>query len=214
MKFLGTLIAVADMERSKVFYKKHLGLDIEVDFGVNVTLTGGISLQTLESWSGFIGGLDVNLKGNNGELYFEADDFDDFIKTLEGLELVHPLLEHRWGQRVVRFYDPDGHIIEVGENLTAVARRFSNSGMTTAEIAVRMDVQEEYVHEWLDNKIDSFNIDELSEAHRSLLSTLHKCEKVLEIEKLPQSQRTLTERRVDALRIALTLIEREQTHVG
>ena len=41
--------------------------------------------------------------------------------------------------------------------------------------------------------------------------TLNKCEEVLESEKLPQSQRALTERRVDALKIALTLIEKEQT---
>ncbi|MDR3120204.1 MAG: hypothetical protein LBU58_02545 [Clostridiales bacterium] len=54
-----------------------------------------------------------------------------------------------------------------------------------------------------------FSAEELSEAHRSLMSTLQKCEKVLESKKLPQSQRTLTERRVDALKIALTLIERE-----
>jgi len=24
------------------------------------------------------------------------------------------LMEHSWGQRVVRFYDPDGNLIEVG----------------------------------------------------------------------------------------------------
>ena len=56
-----------------------------------------------------------------------------------------------------------------------------------------------------------FSVEGLAEAHRSLLSTLKKCEKVLESEKLPQSQRTLTERRVAALKIALTLIEIEQT---
>jgi len=55
-----------------------------------------------------------------------------------------------------------------------------------------------------------FPVEDLSEAHRSLLSTLKKCEKVLESDKLPQSQRTLTEHRVDALKIALTLIEREK----
>ena len=55
-----------------------------------------------------------------------------------------------------------------------------------------------------------FTAEELTEAHRSLLSTLNKCEKVLESEKLPQSQRTLTERRVAALKIALALIEKEQ----
>ena len=149
MKFCGTLITVTDLERSKAFYKKHLGLDVEVDFGANATLTGGISLQTLETWQGFIGGLDVTFKGNDAELYFDADDFDDFIKNLDGLELVHPPIEHSWGQRGVRFYDPDGHVIEVGENISVAARRFQDSGMTVSEIAVRMDVDEKYVQEWL-----------------------------------------------------------------
>lgn len=149
MKFCVPLIAVTDLERSKVFYKKYLGLDVVVDFGSNITLTGGLSLQTLDTWRKFIGGLDVTFKGNDAELYFEADDFDGFIKNLDGLELVHPPLEHSWGQRGVRFYDPDGHIIEVGENMSAVARRFLESGMTVAEIAVRMDVQEKYVQEWI-----------------------------------------------------------------
>ena len=137
------------MERSKAFYKKYFGLEVEVDFGANVTLTGGLSLQTLDSWRGFIGGLDVSFKGNDAELYFEADDFDDFIKNLGGLELVHSPYEHSWGQRTVRFYDPDGHIIEVGENILATVRRFLESGMTASEIAVRMDVQDKYVVEWI-----------------------------------------------------------------
>ncbi|MCL1853302.1 MAG: VOC family protein [Peptococcaceae bacterium] len=149
MKFHGTLIVVADLERSKVFYKKHLGLDVEIDFGANVTLTGGISLQTLETWRGFIGGIDVKFKGNDMELYFEAADFDEYIKNLDELELVHPPLEHAWGQRGVRFYDPDGHIIEVGENIGAAVQRFRERGMTVSEIAVRMDVAEKYVQEWL-----------------------------------------------------------------
>ena len=50
---------------------------------------------------------------------------------------------------------------------------------------------------------------ELAEAHRSLLSTLRKCEKI-DIGKLGKSQKTLLERRIDALKLALTLIEKEQ----
>jgi len=149
MKYQGPLIAITDLERSKAFYQKYLGLKVEVDFGANVTLTGGLSLQTLETWRGFIGGLDVKFKGNDAELYFETDNYDGFIERLDGLELLHPPIEHRWGQRVVRFYDPDGHIIEVGENMDAVARRFQDSGMTAEQIAARMDVQEKYVREWL-----------------------------------------------------------------
>jgi catechol 2,3-dioxygenase-like lactoylglutathione lyase family enzyme len=124
MKYEATLIAVKDIERSKAFYKEWLGLDVVADFGANVSLTGGIALQTVETWSEFIGGREIGFKNNAGELYFEEDDFDSFAAKLNGLELVHPPLEHRWGQRVVRFYDPDGHIIEVGENMNAVVRRF------------------------------------------------------------------------------------------
>ena len=149
MKYKAPLIAVLNIERSKAFYNKYLGLDVETDFGENVTLTGGLSLQTLETWRKFIGGIDVRFKGNAGELFFEEDDFDGFIRILDGLELVHPPMEHSWGQRVVRFYDPDGHIIEVGENISAVARRFADAGMTLKEVATRMDVKEEYVRELL-----------------------------------------------------------------
>ena len=48
-------------------------------------------------------------------------------------------MEHGWGQRVVRFYDPDGHIIEVGEDLKMVIRRFLAAGMTMEEVSVKMD---------------------------------------------------------------------------
>jgi len=51
---------------------------------------------------------------------------------------------------------------------------------------------------------------ELSEAYRALLSTLRKCEK-MDMEKLGKSQRTLLERRIGALKVALALIEKEQT---
>ena len=77
---------------------------------------------------------------------------DEFIKnldTFENIEYVHRLFEHNWGQRVVRFYDLDKHIIEVGENMSAVAKRFLNSGLSKEEIAMRMDVAVEYVEQWL-----------------------------------------------------------------
>jgi len=50
---------------------------------------------------------------------------------------------------------------------------------------------------------------ELDEAHRALLSTLNKCEKI-DLAKQAPSQKTLLERRISALKVALTLIEKEQ----
>lgn len=149
MKLKNTLLAVADMERSLTFYETVLGLQVVLDFGANKTLTGGLCLQTLETWSGFLETDRVAFGGNDAELYFEEDRFDGFVRRLESLEIqyVHPVKEHPWGQRVVRFYDPDRHIIEVGENMRAVCRRFLGSGLTPEETAARMDVSVEYVRE-------------------------------------------------------------------
>ncbi len=142
MKFKNPLVVVKDMEKSKAFYREVLGLRVVSDFGANVVLTGGLAMQTEESWREFTG-KDISYGGNDGEVYFEEDNFDVFAEKLEGIsgiEYVHPVIEHRWGQRVVRFYDPDRHIIEVGENMKTVCRRFLDSGMTPEETAVRMDV--------------------------------------------------------------------------
>ena len=151
MKFKNPLLVVSDMEKSKKFYKDVLNLRVIMDFGANVTLTGGLCLQTKETWMGFIDAKeeDIIFGGNNAEIYFEEDDFDAFAEKLKGIDdidYVHPVIEHRWGQRVVRFYDPDRHIIEVGENIKMVCRRFLDSGMTEDEVAVRMDVPLKFVH--------------------------------------------------------------------
>ena len=151
MKFMNPLLAVSDMERSVSFYKTVLGLDKIADFGANVTLTGGVALQTQETWAQFIETDALTWNGKVSKLYFEEDDFDTFAERLRGQDIryVHPVKEHAWGQRVVRFYDPDGHIIEVGENIQSVCRRFADSGMTPEQIAVRMDVPPEAVFFWL-----------------------------------------------------------------
>jgi len=57
--------------------------------------------------------------------------------------------------------------------------------------------------------MSEYTSEELSEAHRALLSTLHKCEK-MDISKLGKSQQTLLKRRIAALKVALSLIEKEQ----
>ena len=144
MKMKNTLIVVKDIKKSIRFYADVLGLRVVTDFGANVTLTGGLSLQTVESWAEFIdvSPEDLGWCGKVGEVYFEEENFDSFADKLSTLDInyVHPVKEHGWGQRVVRLYDPDGHIIEVGESIKNVVNRFLNSGMTPQEVAERMDV--------------------------------------------------------------------------
>jgi ribosomal protein S18 acetylase RimI-like enzyme/catechol 2,3-dioxygenase-like lactoylglutathione lyase family enzyme len=142
MKYLGALIAVSDIGNSRRFYCDVLGLKVVEDFGANVTLEGGIFLQTLDTWKTFIHTDQILLPNHAGELYFEEEDIEGFCDRLASLDVryVHPLFEHRWGQRVVRFYDPDGHVIEVGERIDVVVRRFFEGSLSAAETAARMDV--------------------------------------------------------------------------
>ena len=148
MKFKNPMLVVTDMNKSVEFYKKVFGLHVIMDFGANKTLTGGLALQTVETWKEFISTNEIAFGGNNSEIYFEEDDFDGFSKRLEkcNVEYVHPVKEHSWGQRVVRIYDPDRHIIEIGENIKVVCRRFLNTGMTAEQVAERMDVPVKFVN--------------------------------------------------------------------
>ncbi len=151
MKFKNPLLVVSDMDRSISFYRETLGLRVVMDFGANVTLTGGVCLQTADSWRDFIQAPagSITFGGKNAEIYFEEDDFDAFIEKLSRMEhirYVHTVVEHSWGQRAVRFYDPDLHIIEVGENMKAVCRRFLDDGMSVEAAAKRMDVPIRFVN--------------------------------------------------------------------
>ena len=148
MKLKNPMLVVSDIDKSIESYKKVLGLHVIMDFGANKTMTSGLALQTLESWKNFIGTDDVSFGSNSSEVYFEEDNFDKFADKLKQYEIeyVHPIKEHLWGQRVVRIYDPDKHIIEVGENIKVVCKRFLDSGMTPEQVAERMDVPMKFVN--------------------------------------------------------------------
>ena len=148
MKLKNPLLVVTDIDKSVEFYKNVLGLHKIMDFGANVTLTGGLCLQSKESFKEFIDNKNIIFGSNSFEVYFEEDDFDSFAQKLERLDIkyVHGIKEHSWGQRVVRFYDPDMHIIEVGENMKTVCKRFLDSEMTPEQVAKRMDVPLKFVN--------------------------------------------------------------------
>ena len=117
MKLKNILIVVKDIEKSKQFYHDLFGLDVVLDNDGNVILTEGLVLQDEMIWKQFLG-KDIVSENNSCELYFEEQDMEVFIEKLERLypsvQYVNRLMEHGWGQRVVRFYDLDGNLIEVG----------------------------------------------------------------------------------------------------
>lgn len=117
MKLKNVLIVVKDIEKAKKFYHDLFGLDTVLDNDGNVIMTEGLVLQEESVWKSFIG-KEILPENNSCELYFEEQDLESFVKKLEqiypSVNYVNRLVEHSWGQKAVRFYDPDGNLIEVG----------------------------------------------------------------------------------------------------
>lgn len=138
MKLKNILLVVEDIERSRAFYEELFGLRMIADLDGNMILTEGLVLQDRKIWEGFVE-QEISYRYHSAELYFEENEMDRFLARLENsrfsVSYVHPPLEHDWGQRVVRIYDPDGHMIEVGEAMEYVARRFLEQGMSKEETA-------------------------------------------------------------------------------
>ena len=117
MKLRNILIVVKNIEKSRQFYHDLFGLELILDNDGNMILTEGLVLQDEKIWREFLG-RDVIPENNSCELYFEESDLEGFVEKLERLypdvRYVNRLMVHSWGQKVVRFYDPDGNLIEVG----------------------------------------------------------------------------------------------------
>ena len=146
MRYTAALISVADIRVSQAFYEELFGLELDHDYGINVSFTCGLALQQNFAWLAGVPEDRVVKRSHNMELCFETKDFDSFLKKLDSrpdIRRLGDVVEHGWGQRVARLYDPDGHLIEVGENMGIVVRRFLASGMTMEEVSVRMDVSVE-----------------------------------------------------------------------
>lgn len=116
MKLKNVLIVVKDIEKSKQFYHSLFGLDIILERDGNVILTEGLVLQDEEVWKKDIG-KNVIPESNSCELYFEESEIEAFVQKLEAgypsVQYVNKLITYDWGQKMVRFYDPDGNLIEV-----------------------------------------------------------------------------------------------------
>lgn len=142
MKYMGALMAVEDMKRSREFYEGLLGQAVENDFGACVGYVGGFSIMGRSLWREVLGAGDGDGKAEKGdtardhELYFEAEDVDGVAGSLAsaGMAFLHGVREQPWRQKVLRCYDPDGHILEIAETIPNLIRRLSAEGMDEAAI--------------------------------------------------------------------------------
>ena len=116
MKLKNILLVVKDIEKARQFYHDLFGLDIILNQEGNVIMTEGLVLQEENIWREHLG-TEITFNHNSCELYFEERELEAFVEKLEDLYpdicYVNKLTVYDWGQKMLRFYDLDGHLIEV-----------------------------------------------------------------------------------------------------
>lgn len=149
MKFICPLVTVSDMERSRNFYENVLRQKVRYDFGENIEFEGNFSIHLRSHFSQLIDNKEIVPGINNFELYFEHDNLEQMEEKLNnsGVEFVHKVREQPWRQKVMRFYDPDGHMIEVGESMEYLSYRLHREGMEVEKISQMTSMPESFIRE-------------------------------------------------------------------
>ena len=151
--YLSSVIFVQDIATSRHFYEDLLGQQVDIDFGPSIGFKGGFALWQVDHAFQMIYEHAPESAGQLGrrnvELGFETADLETASARLSeaGVEYVHPLREHPWGQRVFRVYDPDGHIVEVGEPMSEVIARLLGEGKSAEAVAKQTGMPLEIVEQ-------------------------------------------------------------------
>ncbi|RZI48136.1 VOC family protein [Lactococcus kimchii] len=160
LKFEGVLLTVKNFQRARAFYENLLD-QIPIDnTDCNeqiITYESGISLA---SESAYLSWLQVDKhphfkttrRANTSQLYFEVDDLDAFHTLLTSkivVDWIHKPIDSGYGTRTMRFYDYDGHTIEVAQSLPVLVQRSFAQGMKIEDIAEHFDLPIETIQTFL-----------------------------------------------------------------
>jgi catechol 2,3-dioxygenase-like lactoylglutathione lyase family enzyme len=146
-----TAIFVKDIEISKDFYSNILGLPVDLDFGKNVIFKSGFAIWEIQKDHIIPSKLGMenisNQAFNRFELYFETEKLPEIFESLKqkGINFLHEIHEEPWGQQTIRFFDPDSHLIEIGESMKQFVCRFYNQGLTVEQVSERTSVPVEQI---------------------------------------------------------------------
>jgi catechol 2,3-dioxygenase-like lactoylglutathione lyase family enzyme len=150
IRYVCPLITVQNIKKSREFYENILKQEVEIDHGENIAFKGGFAIHDIDHFQNLTG-KPIMTKTSDPkdfmEFYFELDKIEELEAKLKSLnvEFVHETREQPWGQRVMRFYDPDNYIIEVGEPLEFVIKRFADQGLSLEEISKKSSMPTEFV---------------------------------------------------------------------
>lgn len=154
IKFHSSVLITNNFESMKSFYTQGMGLQIKDDFGTCIGFVCGLSIwkmgenQPLAKTLGRTFHTDGN---KNLEMCFETENFDTDVVHVKsfGIKLIHDIQTETWGQKTIRFYDPDENMIELGETIPTFVKRLHKEGMAIEEVAKKTGVPQEQVEQFI-----------------------------------------------------------------
>jgi len=115
-----TILLVNDVSKSKKFYSELIGLDILHDWESMVIFKNRLALHQFDLLQPreLLGSLKGahSIGSDNVIIYLGTDDIVSEFTRLSGfgVKFIHGIVELPW-QKIFRFRDIDGYIIEIGE---------------------------------------------------------------------------------------------------
>ncbi len=125
------VLFVKDALKAKDFYTNLLGMTVVMNNGdMNFMFKEGFAIWQIMDQNVIPQKLGMDKISDSSlpsrfEMCFETGDLDNVYETLKknGVRFLHEINTELWGQRTIRFYDPDGHLIEAGEAMPIFLRR-------------------------------------------------------------------------------------------
>lgn len=143
IKLQSSVLFVKDLAASHCFYADLLEQKVGMVHGEMIGFESGFALRQFDDDSQTIfiqPCVDQQQEGRGTfELYFETETLEAVWNRLEqsGIKIVHPIREQPWGQRVFRVFDPDHHIVAVGEPFAVVPHRYLAQAMDMKDVSTR-----------------------------------------------------------------------------
>lgn len=147
MQLNSVVLFVKDISISKQFYLQILGFTIEHDFGANIIFKEMLAIWQIKDDHIIPKSTETRGKSNRMELYFETENVDAIFEKLKavGINFLHQIHEEPWGQRTIRFFDPDNHLIEIGESLATMVKNMAAKEMNVEEIHLKTGLNEDLI---------------------------------------------------------------------
>ena len=122
---IGPAAYVRDLAASRRFYEELLGLEVRnvmrrAEKEIAVAYRAGLSVWQVDDAYDIVFGpgsaRPERLGCGNWEFSFETPELEALVGRLEqaGVRFAQKLRLLPWGQRGIRVYDPDGHLIDIG----------------------------------------------------------------------------------------------------